>query len=122
MRGALFGVIMVMAAGMYFLWTQNELNKALLLEEKVKTSNLQVALDETKNNLENQLVQLNDLTAKNQQYEVEMNEYLDIFRRHNLDRIASASPGQVTTRVNNATREVFDGIEADSQRISALND
>ena len=65
---------------------------------------------------------MNDLTAKNQQYEVEMNEYLDIFRRHNLARIASARPGQVTTRVNNATREVFDGIEADSQRISALND
>ena len=51
-----------------------------------------------------------------------MAEYLDIFRRHNLAKLASAKPGLIETRVNNKTKEVFDGIEKDSARISSLND
>ena len=61
---------------------------------------------------------LNTLTKKNQQYEQEQAEYLDIFRRHKL---ASAKPGLVEKRVNNGTQEVFNAIEADSKRISNLN-
>ena len=51
-----------------------------------------------------------------------MAEYLDIFRRHNIAKLASAKPGMIELRFNNATKEVFDGIEEDSARISALND
>ena len=50
-----------------------------------------------------------------------MAEYLDIFRRHNLAKLASAKPGMIETRVNNKTKEAFDGIEEDSKRISNLN-
>ena len=56
------------------------------------------------------------------QYEAEMSEYLDIFRRHNIAKLASAKPGMIETRINNATKEVFDAIENDSDRISSLND
>ena len=61
------------------------------------------------------------LQTQNQQYEAEMSEYLDIFRRHNLAKIASARPGQVETRVNEKTKEVFDAIEEVSKRISNPN-
>jgi len=50
-----------------------------------------------------------------------MSEYLDIFRRHNLAKIASARPGQIQTQANNATKEVFDAIEEVSNRISNPN-
>lgn len=58
------------------------------------------------------------LQQQNQQYEAEMAEYLDIFRRHNLAKIASARPGQVELRANNRTKEAFDAIEEISIRIS----
>ena len=51
-----------------------------------------------------------------------MSEYLDIFRRHNLAKLASAKPGLIEPSVNKRTKEVFDAIEADSKRISDLND
>ena len=72
-------------------------------------------------NIEKTKESLNKLTKKNQQYEQEQAEYLDIFRRHNLAQLASAKPGLITTRANKRTQEVFDAIEEDSKRISSLN-
>ena len=61
------------------------------------------------------------LQQQNQQYEAEMSEYLDIFRRHNLAKIASARPGQIQNQANARTKEVFDAIEEVSNRISNPN-
>ena len=58
------------------------------------------------------------MQQQNQQYEAEMSEYLDIFRRHNLAKIASARPGQIQNQANQRTKEVFDAIEEVSNRIS----
>ena len=62
-----------------------------------------------------------EMQKQNQQYETEMSEYLDIFRRHNLAKIASARPGQIQTQANARTKEVFDAIEEVSNRISNPN-
>jgi hypothetical protein len=64
---------------------------------------------------------LQGLQVRNQQYEREVSEYLDIFQRHNLVKLASAKPGLIELRVNNATKEVFDAISKDSIRISNTN-
>ena len=117
-RNILLGVIGVMALLLYFLYNQNETNKAYLLEERVKNSSLTEALEETKNSLTNQIQQINSLQAKNQQYEAEMSEYLDIFRRHNIAQLASAKPGLIEKSVNERTKEVFDEIEAASEHIA----
>ena len=61
------------------------------------------------------------MQEQNQQYEAEMSEYLDIFRRHNLAKIASARPGQIQAQANQRTKEVFDAIEEVSNRISNPN-
>ena len=50
-----------------------------------------------------------------------MNRYLDIFKRHNLTKLAAAKPGLIETRVNNGTKEVFEGIEQDSRNIDSLD-
>ena len=117
-RNILLGVIGVMGLLLWFLYNQNETNKAYLLEEKVKNSELTVALEETKNSLTNQIQQMTALQAKNQQYEAEMNEYLDIFRRHNIAQLASAKPGLIEKSANERTKEVFDEIEDISKRIA----
>jgi len=62
------------------------------------------------------------LQTQNQQYETQMSEYLDIFRRHNIAQLASAKPGLIQSKANKATKEVFDEIEDISKRINSLND
>ena len=65
---------------------------------------------------------LQGMQVRNQQYEDQMSEYLDVFRRHNVSKLASAKPGLIEKRVNAGTKEVFDAISEDSVRISRLND
>ena len=60
--------------------------------------------------------------AKNAAIQGEMNRYLDIFKRHNLTKLAAAKPGLIEPRANKATKEVFDGIEEDSRNIDDLDD
>jgi len=62
------------------------------------------------------------LQKQNQQYETQMSEYLDIFRRHNIAQLASAKPGLIEKKANKATKEVFNEIEDISKRINSLND
>lgn len=122
MSKILIGIIIVMGLGGWFLYNQNqelvELNKAFELrdaEQQATISAIQQRMETTQEALQG-------LQSKNQKYEEEMAEYLDIFRRHNLAKLASAKPGLIEPRVNKRTKEVFDEIEAISINISSLND
>ena len=118
----LMGIIVALSLGGYFLYNKNlelvELNKAF----EVRDAEQKATIEAIQNNLEKTGKELSGLQVRNQQYEVEMAEYMDIFRRHNLSKLASAKPGMIETRANNKTKEAFDAIENDSARISALND
>ena len=130
MSKILLGVIGAMAATgyAYFFLVVKPLqvdNQELFEENTALELSLQTQAETIRRieeNIEKTKESLNKLTKKNQQYEQEQAEYLDIFRRHNLAQLASAKPGLITTRANKRTQEVFDAIEADSKRISSLND
>ena len=117
----LIGVILVMGLGGWFLWDQNqrlvELNKAF----EVRNAEQIATIAAQQEQFQVQTAALNNLTKKNQEIEADMNRYLDIFRRHNLTKLAAAKPGLIEPRMNKATKEVFDGIENDSNLISDLN-
>ena len=121
MSKILIGIIVVLSLGGYFLYNKNtelvELNKAFELRNAEQIATIEAI----QNNLQRTSTALSGLQVKNQQYEVEMAEYMDIFRRHNLSKLASAKPGMIEKRANNRTKEAFDAIENDSARISALN-
>ena len=65
--------------------------------------------------------QLNDLQKKSQEAQKEMNRYLDIFKRHNLTKLAAAKPGLLEPKINNGTKNVFDSIEEISRTIDSLD-
>ncbi len=121
MSKILIGVIVVMGIGSYFLWSQvqhlTELNKAF----EVRNAEQIATIAAQQEQFVKQTTALNNLTKKNQEIEADMNRYLDIFRRHNLTKLAAAKPGLIEPRMNKATKEVFDGIENDSNLISNLN-
>ena len=122
MNQILMGIIVMLGLGGFFLYNQNitlkNENTALnfAVEEQAKT----IAV--IKESYETQGKALNQMASKNAEIEGEMNRYLDIFRRHNLNQLASAKPGMIETRVNNGTKDVFDSIENDSKELDSLDD
>lgn len=73
-------------------------------------------------NSQRQLEQVTSLTTANQQFQTEKDEYLSIFRRHDLARLALARPGLIEPRINSGTQEVFRQVEEDTKEIAALNE
>lgn len=69
-----------------------------------------------------QIEQMSSLTNANQQLQSEKDEYLSIFRRHDLQRLALARPGLIEPRINNGTQEVFRQMEEDSREVSRQNE
>ena len=69
-----------------------------------------------------QIEQMSTLTNANQQLQSEKDEYLSIFRRHDLQRLALARPGLIEPRINNGTQEVFRQMEEDSREASQQNE
>jgi hypothetical protein len=65
---------------------------------------------------------MTNLTSANQQLQSEKDEYLSIFRRHDLQRLALARPGLIEPRLNNGTQEVFRQMEEDSKEVDQLNE
>lgn len=58
-----------------------------------------------------------DLTNKNSQLEAEKQQYLSIFKRHNLTNLARRKPGLIEPRINKGTKDVFRQVEADSREL-----
>ena len=122
MQQMLIGIILVLGLGGYYLYNQNQVLSAnnLALEGAVKEQ--QAAMDTMRESFEKQGKALNQMSRKNAQIEQEMNSYLDIFRRHNLNQLAIAKPGMIEKRVNNSTKQVFESIENDSKELVSLDD
>ena len=94
----------------------------IILAQDLREQEQKATIEAIQNSLQKTSQELTGLQVRNQAYEAEMAEYMDIFRRHNLSKLASAKPGLIEIRANTRTKEAFDAIEADSKRISSLND
>ena len=121
MNQILIGLIVAMGLGGWFLYNQN-------ITLKNENTALTFAVEEQKKTIaavqeayETQGKALNQLTSRNALIEAEMNGYLDIFRRHNLNKLAIAKPGMIETRANEATKAVFESIENDSKELDSLD-
>ena len=122
MAKVFIGVIAVLFSLSGFLYYQNQklsaLNQAFDLRDQEQKATIQTL----QKDFVLQTQGLLNLQNKNQEIELEMSRYLDIFKRHNLSKLAAAKPGLIETRVNNGTKEVFESIEQDSRNIDSLDD
>ena len=64
-----------------------------------------------------QIAQMGVLTNRNNELAAQRDSYMQIFRDHDLTKLARARPGMIETRANNATMEVFRSVEQDSREI-----
>ena len=122
MSKVLIGIITVLLMISGFLYYQNKslasLNKAFELRDIEQKE----AIESLQNDFALQTEGLLTLQSRNQEIEAEMNRYLDIFKRHDLTKLAAAKPGLLEPRVNKGTKNVFDSIEEDSRSIDDLDD
>jgi len=115
------GIILVLSLGGYWLYSENQTLKAnnVKLESAVEEQKETIAAVQKAAEVQTQSLQ--NLQRGYNQIEAEKNQYLAIFAKHNLDRLAVAKPGLIELRVNNATEQVFEDIENDSKAIYDLD-
>jgi|TARA_R100001015_G_C4599812_1_gene154818 hypothetical protein len=122
MSKILLGVVAVLSIALYFLWSQNSQLASLNQAFELRDQEQKAAIESLQNDFKVQTEGLLAIQSRNQEIEAQMSRYLDIFKRHNLSKLAAAKPGLIETRVNNGTKDVFDSIEADSRSIDRLDD
>ena len=121
MSKVFLGVIGVLVLLCSFLYWQNTRLSALNDAFELRDAEQKAAIENLQNDFTLQTNSLLELQSKNQEIEAEMSRYLDIFKRHNLSKLAIAKPGLIETRVNNGTKDVFDSIEKDTAGIDDLD-
>ena len=122
MNQLFIGIIIAMSLGGYFLYQQNESLKIENLAFQVRDQEQTATIKAQQESFERQSSALNNMTARNAEIEGEMNRYLDIFKRHNLNKLAIAKPGLIEKRVNDGTAKIFITIEEDSKSLDNLDD
>jgi|TARA_R110000764_G_scaffold62913_1_gene133424 hypothetical protein len=122
MSRILLGVLTALGLLTLFLWNENsklaELNQAFELRDKEQKEAIETLQQDFKTQTEGLL----EIQKRNNEIEQEMTRYLDIFKRHNLTKLAIAKPNLIEKRVNNGTKKVFDSIEEVSRAIDSLDD
>ena len=122
MSKVLIGIIVVMVLTTYLLWNENSKLSALNQAFELRNQEQKLAIESLQNDFATQTEGLLAIQLRNQEIAQEMSRYLDIFKRHNLTKLAAAKPGLIEPRVNKGTKDVFDSIEEDSRSIDSLDD
>ena len=121
MQQFFIAIILLLGVSTYWLYNENQTLKENNLKLEIAITQQEEALATIKESYERQGESLANLTAANARIEAEKDQYLQIFRKHNLDKLALMKPGLVELRVNKATKEIFEVTENDSKEISNLN-
>ena len=121
MSKVLIGIIVVMGLSTYLLWNENSKLSALNQAFELRNQEQKLAIESLQNDFVMQTEGLLQIQSRNQEIEKEMSRYLDIFKRHDLTRLAAAKPGLIEPRINKGTKDVFDSIEEDSRNIDSLD-
>ena len=121
MSKVFIGIIIMLGIACSWLWIDNQRLRENNAQLGVAVQTQEEAIATLQSDFATQGKEITALTKKSQEAQKEMNRYLDIFRRHNLTKLAAAKPGLIETRANKATKEVFDGIEKISRNIDCLD-
>jgi len=105
-----------LAGGGYFYYTDTQATIAQLRENNAQ---LKVAVETNEKTIETMAQQAeisaelsHELAQKLQVSEASRNRLIEVFGKHDLTRLALKKPGLIETRVNNGTKQAFDGIES----------
>ena len=111
------GLLLVLGLGCWWLYSENQTLKANNIKLEYAVEEQKQTINTIKEQYEKQGAALMNMTKENALIEQEKAEYLEIFSRHNLDVLALKKPGMIELRMNNASEEVMEGIEDDTEKL-----
>ena len=120
MQQILIGLLVALGLFSYFLYQDNQTLKENNCKLEIAVEEQKETMKVMKESYELQGQSLMQLQSRNAEIEQDMNKYLDIFRRHNLNQLAEAKPGLIENRINKGTTDVFKSIEDDTKELSQL--
>tara|TARA_R110000868_G_scaffold113204_2_gene304050 strand:+ start:703 stop:1086 length:384 start_codon:yes stop_codon:yes gene_type:complete len=115
------GIILVLSLGGYWLYSENQTLKINNSKLEGAVAEQKAAIVAIQESFAKQGKSLQNLQRGYNQIEQEKDQYLAIFAKHNLDKLALAKPGLIENRINKGTATVFGDIENDSKAISELD-
>lgn len=109
-------LLLIFGFAAYFWFSQGEIQNLIERNSNLATevSVAKQTIANQKEIIESQNSALQELTLTNQQINTEIDRYLAIFRRHDLNKLAEARPGLIESRINSATAQVFEEIESET--------
>ena len=117
MQQFFIAIILVLGLGCWWLYSENETLKANNVKLEYAVEEQKQTIVTIKEQYEKQGEALMNMTRENALIEQEKAEYLQIFSRHNLDILALKKPGLIENRMNNASEQVMEGIEDDTEKL-----
>ena len=120
MQQILIGLLVALGLFSYFLYQDNQTLKENAYKLEIAVEEQKESMKVMKESFELQGQSLMTLQSRNAEIEQDMNKYLDIFRRHNLNQLAEAKPGLIEKSINKGTAAVFKSIEDDTKELSQL--
>ena len=82
----------------------------------------QRAIETMKKDMEKQREAFTNLSTQHAQLAKERDEYMSIFRKHDLTKLARLKPGLIEPRINKGTDAVFRQVEQDSREVDQADD
>ena len=122
MQQFFIGLTLVLGLACWWLYSENQTLTYNNMQLEIAITQQEEAMDAIKESYEKQGDSLNAMINKNAQIEAEKARYMDIFKRHDLNKLAIAKPVLLETKVNRGTKNVFDTIENDSRELDSLDD
>lgn len=122
MQQFFIGLLLVLGVACWWLYSENQTLTYNNMQLEIAITQQEEAMEAIKESYEKQGDSLNAMINKNAQIEAEKARYMDIFKRHDLNKLAIAKPGLLETKVNRGTKNVFDTIENDSRELDSLDD
>ena len=117
MQQFFIAIILVLGLGCWWLYSENETLKANNVKLEYAVEEQKQTIATIKESYEKQGQALMNMTKENALIEQEKAEYLQIFSRHNLDVLALKKPGLIENKMNNASEQVMEGIEDDTEKL-----
>ena len=122
MSKVLLGVVAVLLAVSYYLFSQNQILQAnnASLESAVATQ--EEAIKSIQQDFEVQTQQLQDLTVKSQAAQRELSRYTQFIQNYELASKILADPLEMERKINNGTKHIMEDIEQISSDVDGLDD
>ena len=122
MNQMLLAFVLVLGAGSYWLYSENETLKAnnAKLEGAIATQEEAIATMQADFTLQTEALQAQ--TLRSQEIQRELNTYSDFIKNYKLTAKILEDPVEMERKINNGTRHAFENIEKLSATVDNLDD